>query len=207
MRLIVDNLTGSRGPLVLFEGLSFVLTNGEALQVTGPNGSGKSTLLRIIAGLIEPEDGSVRLESEAFQLADALHYLGHQNAMKDALTVRENLSFWRAWGGGTDEEVAAAIDLCALDQLVDLPFSYLSAGQKRRTALARLLVAPRPIWLLDEPTAALDAKSTARFAEVMEGHLQEGGIIIAATHLPLKASGFKPLDIGGGSALVEENEL
>ena len=202
MRLIADNLTGARGPLVLFEGLSFTLANGEALQVTGPNGSGKSTLLRIVAGLVRPEAGQVRLEEGTGDLADALHYLGHQNAMKDALTVGENLEFWRSWGDGTPDDLAEAIEACALNDLVDLPFSYLSAGQKRRAALARLMAAPRPIWLLDEPTAALDARSTHRFAALMEDHLAEGGIIIAATHLPLEAKGFCSLEIGGGSALL-----
>ena len=190
MRLIVDQVTGARGGEVLFADVSFTLAKGQGLQITGANGSGKSTLLRIIAGLIAPETGTIKLDDSETDLASTLVYLGHQNAMKPALTVRENLTFWSEFSGGTAQNIATAIDVADLEKLADLPFSYLSAGQKRRTALARLLSAPKPIWLLDEPTAALDTATIKRFAAIMANHQKAGGIVIAATHLPLGMGEF-----------------
>ena len=197
MRLLADKLAVMRGDLLLFENLSFSAESGEAVQVTGPNGSGKSTLLRVLAGLIRPLEGSVRLEGLGERSeGDAIAYLGHQNAMKPALSVRENLAFWHAFGGGEAEMLDAAIEAADLGTLADLPFSYLSAGQKRRTALARLLVAERPVWLLDEPTAALDAATTKRFSALMAQHCRTGGIIVAATHLPLGLDGVRTVSLG-----------
>ena len=197
MRFVVENLQGSRGGDVLFSGLSFTLEQGHGLQVMGPNGAGKSTLLRIMAGLIVPDGGTLRLEGIEGEPADHIAYLGHLNAMKPAMTVRENLEFWARFHGGTADDVDEAVERLDLGRLADLPFSYLSAGQKRRTALARLLAAPRPLWLIDEPTAALDTANTALFAAIMEDHLAEGGMIIAATHLPLGVSGWSVLEIPG----------
>ena len=190
MRLLGANVTIERGGRRLFSNLSFALGAGEALTVRGPNGAGKSSLLRAIAGLLPLAAGKVRLEGgDDEQSAGAqAHYLGHADALKGALTARENLSFWAATlrgGGPPPSPVAVALDRLGLAHAIDFPVAYLSAGQKRRVALARLLVAYRPLWLLDEPTSALDAASQARLAELMRDHLAAGGMIVAATHAPL----------------------
>ena len=199
MRLIAENLGGERGGETVFSGIDFALGKGEALIVTGPNGSGKSTLLRVIAGLLRPAEGRVVVEDggEAFpSVAAASHYLGHLNAMKTALTVAENLDFWRVYQGEPALGVEEALETVGLGGLGHLPFGYLSTGQRRRASIAKLLVSHRPIWLLDEPTAGLDKASEERFAGLMRGHCQEGGIIVAATHLPLGLEGAKGLVMG-----------
>lgn len=200
MRLIAEGLAGERGGEPVFSGIDFVLEDGAACVVTGANGSGKSTLLRVVAGLLPAAAGTVRLEGggEVFPTgASACHYLGHQNAMKPALTVAENLAFWRdfktAAGEGSAMGIAEALDAVGLDGIGHLPFGYLSTGQRRRTAIARLLVSHRPIWLLDEPTAGLDKASETRFGGLMRAHLAGGGIIVAATHLPLGLEGAAEL--------------
>ena len=189
-----------RGGREVFEGLSFTVAAGEALAVTGRNGAGKTTLLRLIAGLLEPAHGRLELSGGAPEatLAEQAHYLGHRDALKPALSVLENLQFWHAFLGGTDPSVAAALtalEAVALEGLAGLPAAYLSAGQRRRLAIARLVAAPRPIWLLDEPTAALDTASQARLAELMRSHLAGGGIIVAATHGPLGLENARELRI------------
>src|SRR5690606_3613965 len=147
----------------VFDGLAFDLGEGEALVVTGANGSGKSTLLRVVAGLLPPAAGMIRLEGadgEEFpSVAAAAHYLGHGNAMKTALSVEENLRFWREFDGSPHLSAAEALEMVGLPQVAGLPYGYLSTGQKRRVAIARLLVGHRPLWLLDEPTAGLDKAS------------------------------------------------
>jgi heme exporter protein A len=207
MRLVAENLAGERGGEPVFSGIAFSLKQGEALVVTGPNGSGKSTLLRVIAGLLPPATGVVRLEEggEDFPtVASASHYLGHQHAMKTALSVAENLAFWRDFLGGAENgpgravPAAEALETVGLGAIGHLPFGYLSAGQKRRAAIARLLVAHRPLWLLDEPTAGLDKASDGRFGELMAAHLEGGGIIVAATHQPLGLEGAAELRMGNG---------
>jgi heme exporter protein A len=199
MRLIAENLGGERGGESVFSGVDFALGDGQALVVTGPNGSGKSTLLRIIAGLLPVAEGRLLLEGggEAFpSVASACHYLGHQNAMKPALSVSENLRFWRDFNGGGDVGVEEALETVGLAGIGHLPFGYLSTGQRRRAAIAKLLVSHRPLWLLDEPTAGLDKASEARFAGLMGKHCAEGGMIVAATHLPLGIEGAKALVMG-----------
>ncbi|PBB83251.1 heme ABC exporter ATP-binding protein CcmA, partial [Mesorhizobium sp. WSM3876] len=188
MRLIAENLGGERGGETVFSGIDFALGKGEAMVVTGPNGSGKSTLLRIIAGLLRTAEGRVWLDGGGDDfptIASASHYLGHLNAMKTALSVAENLEFWRAFQGEPALDVEEALETVGLGGLGHLPFGYLSTGQRRRASIAKLLISRRPIWLLDEPTAGLDKASEERFAELMRGHLQDGGILVAATHLPL----------------------
>ncbi|WP_217574407.1 heme ABC exporter ATP-binding protein CcmA [Mesorhizobium sp. GbtcB19] len=199
MRLIAENLGGERGGETVFSGIGFVLEKGEALIVTGPNGAGKSTLLRVVAGLLPAAGGKVSVEGggEAFPtVASAAHYLGHLNAMKTALSVEENLGFWRAFQGEPGLSVEEALETVALGGLGHLPFGYLSTGQRRRASIAKLLVSRRPIWLLDEPTAGLDKASEERFAGLMREHLRDGGILVAATHLPLGLEGAKALIMG-----------
>jgi heme exporter protein A len=199
MRLIAEDLGGERGSQPVFSDVAFSLGAGDALTVTGPNGSGKSTLLRVVAGLLPAAGGNVRLEGggEAFPtVASAAHYLGHLNAMKPTLTVVENLAFWRDFCGEADVSVDVALETVGLAAIGHLPYGYLSTGQRRRAAIARLLVSRRPLWLLDEPTAGLDAESARQFSALMAAHLAGGGIILAATHLPLGIEGAAELRMG-----------
>jgi len=201
MRLTGHDLGCIRGGREVFAGVNFSVAAGEALAVTGRNGAGKTTLLRLIAGLLEPAQGRLELSGGAADasLAEQAHYLGHRDALKPALSVRENLEFWYAFLGGGDASIAstlAALDAVGLGGLIGLPAAYLSAGQRRRLAIARLVAAPRPIWLLDEPTAALDAASQERLAELMRSHLAGGGVIVAATHGPLGLAGAGELRLG-----------
>ncbi|TPF75422.1 heme ABC exporter ATP-binding protein CcmA [Brucella gallinifaecis] len=197
MRLSAENLAGERGGEAIFAKLSFALSSGEALIVTGPNGSGKSTLLRIICGLLAPEEGQIALVEDATTLPvrTACHYLGHQNAMKPALSVRENLLFWQKFNGAAAHDIGEALEAVDLPGVEHLPFGYLSTGQKRRVAIARLLTSYRPLWIVDEPTAGLDRASEARFAELMREHMRDGGMVIAATHIPLGLENVHTLDM------------
>jgi heme exporter protein A len=197
MRLIAENLSGSRGGEKLFSGISFDLGPGDSLIVTGPNGSGKSTLLRVVAALLPADAGTLRVDGAgAPAVAAACHYLGHLNAMKTALTAAENLAFWAAFLGSPQLSPQQALERVGLAGVGHLPFGYLSTGQKRRTAIARLLVSRRPIWLIDEPTAGLDARSEAEFAVLANEHLAGGGIVVAATHQPLAIAGATTLALG-----------
>lgn len=185
LRLDAHDLALARGGRRLAEGLTFTLKGGEALLVTGPNGAGKSTFLRVLAGLLASAAGSLTLQGAGVEApGQAAHYLGHAEALKGALTARENLEFWSAMlkMGDLGLDPGQALERVAMNHAPDIPVSYLSAGQRRRVAIARLLVAPRPLWLLDEPTTALDAASQARLAGLMKDHLAAGGLIVAATH-------------------------
>ncbi len=195
MRLTATGLAGERGGEAVFSNVSFVLESGLALVVTGPNGSGKSTLLRIVGGLLPSAGGALVFEGDPEQrtLGQACHYLGHQNAMKATLTVEENLTFWRDFAGEPHYGIDHALDEVGLAGLGHLPFGTLSTGQRRRAAIARLLISRRPVWLLDEPTAGLDRASETRFAALMADHLARGGLIIAATHSPLGLEGANEL--------------
>ncbi|MDB5550758.1 MAG: ccmA [Rhizobium sp.] len=202
--LTVSDLAARRGEDLIFSGISFTLGSGEALIVTGRNGSGKSTLIRVIAGLLASEAGRVTVSVDGAAIpraAEACHYLGHRNAMKREMTVEENLAFWKRFmddfsgGVGVAPEDAAA--QLGLAELLHLPFGYLSAGQQRRMAMAKLLCAWRPVWLLDEPTAAVDVQSEELFAGLMKAHLVRGGSIIAATHQELGLEGAKRLEMKG----------
>ncbi len=198
MRLSGRDLACLRGGREVFVGLNFSADSGEALLVTGHNGAGKTTLLRLIAGLLEPAQGEIELVGGApdASLPEQAHYLGHRDALKPALTVLENLQFWYAFLGGRDAPAASALDPVGLAGLAGLPAGYLSAGQRRRLSVARLLAAPRPVWLLDEPTAALDTAGQQRLLGLMQAHLAGGGIIVAATHGPLGLAGAKELRLG-----------
>jgi heme exporter protein B len=199
MMLSGTDLACVRAGLPIFRDVSFAIDAGQALLVTGPNGSGKTTLLRLIAGLIRPTQGQVTLaglDPEA-SIGEEAHYLAHQDALKPSLTVAENLGFWSRFMG-PPASPEAALAAVRLDSLAGLPAAYLSAGQRRRLSLARLLVVYRPIWLLDEPTATLDADGQASLAQIMRDHLAFGGIIVAATHGPLGIDGARELRLSGG---------
>ncbi len=201
MRLSAADLTCRRGGRALFSGLGFSLDAGEALVVTGRNGSGKSSLLRLIAGLLRPEAGRISLEGgdPELSIAEQAHYLGHLDALKPSLTVRENLHFWTAYLGPAENPPEHAMERLGLDQIADLPAAYLSAGQKRRLSLARLITVHRPLWLLDEPTAALDAEGQLRLADLMQLHLARGGLILAAAHGPIGLAAAQELKLGGAA--------
>jgi heme exporter protein A len=176
-----------RGGRKLFEGLSLSLAAGEACALTGANGAGKTSLLRAVAGLVPLEDGEVIFTgAEASEArGGALHLVGHQDGLKPARTVREELRFWSVWSSGSAaalDEAAAALELTPL---LEIEVRRLSAGQRRRLALAKLVAAPRPLWLLDEPLSPLDAAWRARFGQMMQAHLDGGGLILAAVHDPL----------------------
>jgi len=197
-RLTAERLAGERGGEIIFSGVDFSLVQGDCLVVTGPNGAGKSTLLRVLAGLLPVAEGGIAFEGDAefSNLASAIHYLGHMNGMKTALSVSENLRFWQEFSGDPHLGVSEALEMVGLDEIGHLPFGYLSTGQKRRAAIAKLLVSYRPVWLLDEPTAGLDQASEAQFVALMRAHLEDDGIIVAATHLPLGIEGAKALEMG-----------
>ncbi|WP_407149743.1 heme ABC exporter ATP-binding protein CcmA [Bradyrhizobium sp. ORS 86] len=199
MRLSGRNLTCVRGGREVFSGLDFSASSGEIVAVTGPNGSGKTSLLRVIAGLLVPVEGAIALDGGDVELSlpEQAHYLGHRDALKPALSVLENLSFWREFLGGKAEDAEQCLAAVALDHAAHLPAAYLSAGQRRRLSIARLLSVRRPVWLLDEPTSALDAAGQELFVGLMRDHLAGGGLIIAATHLPL---GLESRDLRMGGA-------
>lgn len=187
MRISVSNLGCVRGSREIFRNVNFSLSSGQALAVVGPNGAGKSSLLRMVAGLLRLEAGRLELEDGDPELTipEQAHYLGHQDALKPALSVAENLTFWAAYLGNGPTGSTAALEAVGLGPIRDLPAGYLSAGQRRRLSIARLLAVPRPIWLLDEAAAALDQAAQVRLIEVMRTHLAGGGLILAATHAPL----------------------
>ena len=205
MNFVAKDICVDRGARRIVEGVGFDLSNGEALVVTGENGSGKSTLLRALAGLLPLAGGSLNFDlleegaGDPFVIREQIHYLGHQNAMKAGLSVRENLAFWQGFsneGGGLDGmDVEEALDFVELPHTIDLPFGYLSTGMKRRVSIAKLLICEKPIWIVDEPTAGLDAKSSRMFTGLAQDHCANGGILIAATHLPLGISNAKTLEV------------
>jgi heme exporter protein A len=200
MRLSGRGVKCIRGGREVFFGLDFSASAGEALAVTGPNGSGKTSLLRQIAGLLAIPEGSIDLAGGHTELTlpEQAHYLGHRDALKPALSVMENLEFWRDFLGGEAADAEASLAAVGLGHTAQLPAVVLSAGQRRRLSIARLLTVRRPIWLLDEPTSALDASGQAMFAAVMQEHLGRGGMIVAATHAPLGIAA-RELRIGGAT--------
>lgn len=190
MRLAGQNLECVRSGRNIFSALDFAVPAGQALAVTGINGAGKSSLLRLIAGLLPAAGGTVTLEGgePELTLPEQAHYLGHRDALKPALTVLENLDFWRDFLGGQAIDGAASLEAVGLGHAAHLPAAFLSAGQRRRLSIARLIAVNRPVWLLDEPTSALDTSGQAMIAGLMNAHLRSGGIILAATHGPLGIS-------------------
>ncbi|MBR9651740.1 heme ABC exporter ATP-binding protein CcmA [Thalassovita aquimarina] len=187
MELTVSDLSVARGGIPVLEGVSFAIASGEALVLRGPNGIGKTTLLRTVAGLQPPLSGSVGLER------DAMAYAGHADGIKSVLSVRENLQFWAdVFETGSIDAALEAFDLGALENRAS---GGLSAGQKRRLGLARMVVTGRPVWVLDEPTVSLDAASVVMFAEAVRAHLAGGGLALLATHIDLGLAEARVLDV------------
>ncbi len=194
-----ENILCIRGERVVFTGLSFVANAGEALVLRGPNGSGKSTLLRLMAGLIKPHEGRLDWQGEAIheepeQHNARLHYVGHADAVKPVLTVHENVSFWASLRPQPDQ-TTKALEAFGIAYLADIPGRFLSAGQKRRTNLARILATPAPLWLLDEPTTALDAAAIRDLQQAIARHRTSGGIVIASTHAEIGLENARILNL------------
>jgi heme exporter protein A len=202
MRLRAWDLTIERGGRRVIAGLSFEAPGGAALIVTGPNGAGKTSLIRALAGFLPIEAGGFALDGGDNErtVGEQAHYLGHADGVKSALTAGENLAFAAAILGGDSSRAAqlAALAALGLAHVIDFPARLLSAGQRRRVALARLAVAERPLWLLDEPTTALDAAAQSALADIMRAHVQSGGILVAAAHGAVGLDGAQELKLGVG---------
>ena len=210
--LIAHNLTVKRSSRLIFAPVDFEMIAGELLLFKGENGAGKSTLLRAMIGFLPFHTGEIYILSsqekqsdEKSELTpDILHYLGHKDPIKPSLSVKEQLIFWRSYLAPCPafslksqryDDIEAALERLQLHHVKDIPGGYLSQGQKRRISIARLLLSPRPLWLLDEPTAGLDAKAEAIFGEIVQQHLDAGGLCIAATHLDLPILSQKEVKI------------
>jgi heme exporter protein A len=196
-----------RGERTVFADLSFQLTSGGALILAGPNGAGKSSLLRMLAGLLPPAAGTLAwdgapVSNDPEQHSRRVRYIAHVDAVKTALTVSENLRTWAVlWGGsaGAQQRGEGALAALGIERLADVPGRYLSAGQRRRLALARLLVAPAPLWLLDEPRSGLDADAEARLDRAVERHRAAGGMVVMALHGGPRPAGARTLDLAGAA--------
>lgn len=203
-----ENLACRRGGRTVFAGLGFSVPPGGAIVLRGPNGSGKTTLLRLMAGLARPIAGTLKWSGTVLEDPEAhgkhLRFIGHLDAIKPAFTVRENLAFWAAfWGTADASLVAKAMDAFALGALADFPARLLSAGQRHRLALARLIASPAPLWLLDEPANALDDRSTIALTQTIADHRARGGMVVLASHgadfvtggVTLALDKFTPTDV------------
>jgi heme exporter protein A len=211
--LVAEHLACRRGGRLVFTGLDCRLPAGGALLLTGPNGSGKSSLLRVFAALLPPAAGrllwgGVPVAADPAPYRTAIHYVGHLDATKPSLTAREMLAFWTALRGGPASAQMLAIDAAlaalGLDATADWPCRWLSAGQRRRLALARLVAAPAPLWLLDEPSAALDSDGEARLAALIAAHRARGGRVAIATHQPIALDGAVPIALDDFAAPLDD---
>jgi len=187
MELKITDLHLSRGDRLLIKDLNFKLSKGQSLKIEGANGVGKTTLIRAIAGFITPDKGKINFTFDNKDLSkrEQIHYIGHKNGIRTSLTVLENLEFWASFYN-TQPSLMQIAQTYALKSLLHIPAGYLSAGQKRRLSLSRLSMSKRPLWLLDEPTVSLDQQSVKLVANAAQNHIEEGGILIAATHIPLE---------------------
>jgi heme exporter protein A len=198
----IKDLSLVRGERRLFSGLDLRIEAGQALALTGRNGAGKTSLLRAVAGLLRPAEGEIAFDGDAGELeaetarAEALHLVGHHDGLKSTRSAWEELRFQTLWTGGSEASARAAATKLDLDRLLDLEVRRLSAGQRRRIALARLLASPRSLWLLDEPMAPLDAGHREGFGALMAEHLAGGGMVLAAVHDPLPVP-CRVVEIGG----------
>jgi heme exporter protein A len=210
--LVAENLACRRGERLIFAGLSLAVPAGGALVLTGANGSGKSSLLRLLATLLAPAAGRLlwggaAVTDDLAVYRASLHYVGHLDAIKPALGVRETLAFWTAVRGARSAALDRALTAFGLDRVADWPCQWLSAGQRRRLALARLIAIPAPIWLLDEPTAALDAAGEAQLVEAISAHRQVGGRVVVATHQLLALPRATELRLGEFAAADSRAEF
>lgn len=197
LRLVATELACRRGGRLIFDQLGFALAGGEALALTGRNGAGKSSLIAMLCGRLRPDAGRFAVEGgEDAPLAELSHLVGHRDGLKTALTARDNLGFAQDLLGDPGLDPSAALERVGLPHVAALPVGYLSAGQRRRVALARLLVSRRPFWLLDEPMSALDVAAQAMLSGLMQEHCDQGGAILAATHGPLGLANARELRIG-----------
>ena len=209
LRLEVEDLAVERGGRRVLERVSFSAGPGDYVEVTGPNGAGKTSMLRALAGLIKPRDGRIGIAGnfgpiDPDERALQMHVVGHRDGLKGPLTVAEHALFWKRLYGGGDE--LAVLDRVGLKPLMQRPVRTLSAGQARRLALSRLLIAPRPLWLLDEPAASLDIQARAWLLGLVSDHLAGGGIVIAAVHDPIGVRPTRSIALNGIVATAPEPE-
>jgi len=197
-----SELTCLRGDRLVFTGLDFRIAPGDALVLLGPNGSGKSSLLRLMAGLLKPLRGhlswdDVPVPEDPDGHRARIHYVGHLDAVKPVLSAAENLAFWATLGGAADPRGNAlrALERLGVPHIATVPGRYLSAGQKRRLNLARVLAAPAALWLLDEPTVALDRAAIALFEEIIAEHRAGGGMVAVSTHVDIAMPGARELHL------------
>jgi heme exporter protein A len=202
VRLEVEDLAIRRGGRLIFEHVSFRAGPGDYVEISGPNGAGKTSLLRALAGLLRPAEGRVSMASNFGPLdederAASIHLVGHRDGLKGPLSVGDHARFWRRLYGGADEQ--AALERAGLARLADRPARTLSAGQARRLTLTRLLIASRPLWLLDEPAATLDLQARAWLLGLVGDHLAAGGLVVAAVHEPIGARPTMSVSLDGVS--------
>ena len=195
-----EGLVCVRGERTVFRGLDFHIQPGGALILIGPNGAGKSSLLRMMAGLLRPYEGAVKWgDEDAFDDMDGhgakLHYVGHHDAVKPVLTGGENIRFWAELRGQDESGVERGLDTFDIRHLYDVPGRFMSAGQKRRVNLARIIAAPAQLWLLDEPTTALDKATIKRLEKAIQAHRDAGGMVVLSTHADIVMPGAKVLDV------------
>lgn len=215
MRFFGKNLTCVRGERIVFAGLDFSLSSGEALTLVGRNGSGKTSLLRVMAALTRTTDGAIAWDDGAVsedpgRHNNRLHYVGHQDAVKPVLSVRENLMLWTRLRGGTEDGLAAGLERFGLTALADIPGRYLSAGQRRRLSLARINATSAPLWLLDEPTVALDRESVGALSDAISDHRAGGGMVVVATNVDLHLTDSMTINLRDHTAaqgLMEPDEM
>ncbi len=206
-----EGLVCVRGERMVFQDLDFNLEPGGALILIGPNGAGKSSLLRMLAGLLKPYAGRLLWDGEdALDDMDEhgakLHYVGHHDAVKPVLTANENIRFWAELRGVRADGVEHALETLDIKHLYDVPGRFLSAGQKRRVNLARILAAPAPLWLLDEPTTALDKATIKRLEQAIQAHRDGGGMVVLSTHADVVMPGAKVLDVAQFAAKAPLND-
>lgn len=194
VRLIAESLEVARGGRTLFRDLSFEAEPGAFVEIRGPNGAGKTSLLRALAGYLQPRAGTIRFEG-AEEQSLAVHFLGHQNGLKGAASANAHVGYWAGLFGGARRDV---LERVGLTRAADLPARVLSQGQARRLAVARLLTAPRPVWLLDEPAAGLDSDGRGLLGELIAEHCKSGGLALAALHEPLGVAASHTVNLGGG---------